>query len=223
MQKHRNIPKALPPFVLTYMTLCSIAAFNQGNTEFLMYAVAMLVFITILTLLHLKVRFSPTTLWLLTIWGFLHMIGGTIPINPNIVPIDASPVLYSYRPHPNLPRYDQLIHTLGFFSATLACWESARVLIKAQPGIHLAITAALMGMGLGAINEVLEFIATLLTDTNVGGYINTGWDLVSNTIGTITAATWLLLKNQNHPTPNEHNPSDPRLNTQKTPNIGHSP
>jgi hypothetical protein len=39
-------------------------------------------------------------------------------------------------------------------------------------------------MGLGALNEVVEFIAVLtLPETNVGGYINTGWDLVYNAIG----------------------------------------
>jgi hypothetical protein len=38
-------------------------------------------------------------------------------------------------------------------------------------------------MGLGATNEVIEFIATRLMDTNVGGYENTGWDLVANAVG----------------------------------------
>jgi hypothetical protein len=48
---------------------------------------------------------------------------------------------------------------------------------------------ALAGMGLGALNEVVEFAAVLtLPDTNVGGYINTGWDLVSNAIGATAGA-----------------------------------
>ena len=35
-------------------------------------------------------------------------------------------------------------------------------------------------------------MATLLIpETNVGGYRNTGWDLVSNLIGATTAATWI--------------------------------
>ncbi len=214
-----SIPTGLPLFVLAYMILCSFAAFKQGNTEFLMYAVSMLVFITILVVLHKRVHYSPTALWLLTFWGFLHMIGGTIPVNPDLVSPDASPVLYSLRIHPDLPRYDQITHAFGFFSATVACWESAQVLIKAHPGLHLSITATLMGMGLGAINEVLEFFATLVTETNVGGYTNTGWDLVSNTIGAIVAGCWCLYR-PNHPSSHAPEPQahhDPKT-TEKPPN-----
>jgi hypothetical protein len=44
-------------------------------------------------------------------------------------------------------------------------------------------------MGLGAMNELVEFAATLLVpETNVGGYFNTGWDLVSNLVGVVIAA-----------------------------------
>jgi hypothetical protein len=44
-------------------------------------------------------------------------------------------------------------------------------------------------MGVGALNEVVEFLATrLLPETNVGGFENTGWDLVFNTHGASAAA-----------------------------------
>jgi hypothetical protein len=44
-------------------------------------------------------------------------------------------------------------------------------------------------MGFGALNEVIEFIAVLtIPNTNVGGYIHTGWDLVFNLIGCLIAA-----------------------------------
>ena len=45
------------------------------------------------------------------------------------------------------------------------------------------------GMGFGALNEVVEFAATLMMpSTNVGGYVNTGWDLVANLAGCVIAA-----------------------------------
>jgi hypothetical protein len=57
----------------------------------------------------------------------------------------------------------------------------------------LALCAA-AGMGFGALNEVIEFIAVLtLPNTNVGGYENTGWDLVANLVGTIIAALVIRL------------------------------
>jgi hypothetical protein len=53
----------------------------------------------------------------------------------------------------------------------------------------MLVLCAAAGMGFGALNEVIEFIAVLtLPNTNVGGYENTGWDLVANLVGTIIAA-----------------------------------
>ena len=47
--------------------------------------------------------------------------------------------------------------------------------------MSVAVAVWLAGMGVGAFNEVVEFFTTLvLEDTNVGGYQNTGRDLVAN-------------------------------------------
>jgi putative membrane protein len=179
-------------FVALYMIGCTIAALRQGNTEFLMYALAMVVNIALVLLVHARVHLTATALWLLAIWGALHMLGGTVPIPDRYVLGDGHPVLYSLRLHPDLPRYDQLTHAFGFFSATVLCWESMRVLVGARSRIALSVCAAIMGMGLGAVNEVIEFAATRVTETNVGGYVNTGWDLVSNTVGAVVAGVWCV-------------------------------
>ncbi|MBK5228543.1 MAG: hypothetical protein JJE05_08555 [Actinobacteria bacterium] len=51
------------------------------------------------------------------------------------------------------------------------------------------MTAFFVGLGFGAINETIEFLITLLPgDSNVGGFSNTGWDLVANTLGAATAS-----------------------------------
>lgn len=64
--------------------------------------------------------------------------------------------------------------------------------VRPTPGIMVLCVAA--GMGFGAFNEVVEFTATrLLPDTNVGDYENTGWDLVSNLVGSIIAMTIVRL------------------------------
>jgi uncharacterized membrane protein YjdF len=191
-------------FVTLYMLVCSGLALKQGNTEFLMYAVVMVIFIAIVYALHRTISFSPLALWLLAIWGFLHMCGGTVPVDPSLTdayraatiesdrPTDA--VLYSMRIHPDLPKYDQIVHAFGFFSATIACFQALLALLHAPRTLPTAIAAALMGIGLGAINEVIEFIAVLtMPETNVGGYTNTAWDLVANTIGA-TCAGILCIK-----------------------------
>jgi hypothetical protein len=44
-------------------------------------------------------------------------------------------------------------------------------------------------MGIGALNEVVEFaIALNVEASNVGGYLNTGRDLVANMLGAAVAA-----------------------------------
>jgi hypothetical protein len=48
-------------------------------------------------------------------------------------------------------------------------------------------------MGFGALNEVVEFIATRFMETNVGDYENTGWDLVANLAGAAIAAVGIRL------------------------------
>lgn len=204
---HPNPSPLLTGLVITYMLVFSTLAFRQGNSEFLLYAVAMVIFISLTMLIHLRVRFSPIALWLLALWGLMHMCGGTIPIDPSLTdpfrsatnpdnrPISA--VLYSLRLSPGLPRYDQIVHTLGFFAATTACFEAVRVLLNAKKSIPLAVVAVLMGIGLGALNEIIEFIAVLtIPNTNVGGYTNTAWDLVANTIGATAAGCYCLARKQ---------------------------
>lgn len=192
----RRIPGALIFFTLAYLGVCSVMAVRQGNNEFVGYAGAMVVFIAVVLALHTKARFSNTALWLLSAWGLLHMLGGTVPIPERLADTESGHfVLYALRIHPSLPRYDQVVHAFGFFSATVACWEACRSILGLRPSLALSVAAALMGMGLGALNEVLEFFITLtVPDNGVGGYVNTGWDLVSNTIGAITAGVWCLTR-----------------------------
>ncbi len=199
------ISRPLIAFVVLYMLVFSALALRQGNTEFLMYAVVMVVFIVTVIFLHRAIRFSPLALWLLAVWGLLHMAGGTVPIDPALTDAyraatdeasrPTSAVLYSMRIHPDLPKYDQIVHAFGFYSATIACYQALRSLLHAPNTLPTAAAAALMGIGLGAINEVIEFIAVLsMPETNVGGYMNTAWDLVANTIGATAAALACMVR-----------------------------
>ena len=57
------------------------------------------------------------------------------------------------------------------------------------------VLAAIGGMGLGALNELVEVVATLLIpETNVGGYMNTGWDLVANFVGATSAVVIIFVR-----------------------------
>lgn len=188
--------KILAAFVGLYMVGFSGLAVFRGNTEFIFYGVVMLLIIGGIVFMHMRVSFSAVVLWGLALWGLAHMAGGNVPVPLSLVPDGATAVLYNLKPASFIPKYDQLTHALGFGFATLAAWEAMRTAIGpgVRPSLGLAIAIACVGMGLGAVNEVVEFAAEMLVpDTNVGGYINTGWDLVSNMVGTTAAATWIWL------------------------------
>ena len=193
----KRIPLPLALFVGVYMVVFSGMALRVGNAEFAVYAGAMVVFIGLVAFLHLRFGLRCSTLWLLAVWGLVHMAGGTVAI-PAEWSDGGGAVLYSLRLHPLTPRYDQVVHAFGFFAASLACFD---VLVRVmrhgagQPRLGLAVASALMGCGLGALNEVLEFVITLtVPDHNVGGYVNTGWDLVSNLVGACTAIVLILVR-----------------------------
>lgn len=179
-------------FVPAYMAVALTLALRRGNTEFLFYAGAMALSIAGVLWLDRRVRLPMHVLWCLAIWGMLHMFGGTLPIPASITdPAEGPFVLYNLRPAPFFPKFDQIVHAFGFFSATLASWHALRAASKPslRPTLGPLLAVSLIGMGLGATNEVIEFIATrLIPDTNVGGYENTGWDLVSNLVGAAGAA-----------------------------------
>jgi uncharacterized membrane protein YjdF len=114
------------------------------------------------------------------------MAGGLIPFGEG--------VLYNAGLGDTVVHYDRVVHAFGFGVATIACWET---LVAINPTVTLtpgtAVLVALMGMGVGAANEVVEFAASHLFASNVGGYENTGWDLVANLLGCTVASTLLYL------------------------------
>ena len=181
------------------MRFPSILSFARGNGEFVFYIGVMAVIIFGLMILHRRVGISAALLWCLSLWGLLHMAGGLVPIPSSRHSPDVPGVLYNFWFVDELLKYDQVVHAFGFGITTWLCWQALSVRIaggenepRATPGLMILCAAA--GMGFGAVNEVIEFIATLcLPETNVGGYANTGWDLVANFVGATVAALVIYL------------------------------
>jgi uncharacterized membrane protein YjdF len=184
-------------FTALYLAAAVGGALVVGNREFLFYIAVMLLLIGVVWVVHSRVGLSTATLWALSVWGLAHMAGGLIAV-PHAWPIDGDiRVLYSLWLIPGRLKYDQIVHAYGFGVATWVCWQGLRATIGAgaAPTFGLMVLAATAGMGLGALNEIVEFAATLLVpETNVGGYLNTGWDLVANATGATTAALVIWLR-----------------------------
>ena len=150
------------------------------------YGAVILVLGVLIAIAERRVRFSNAVLWGLAAWGFLHLAGGLIPWGDG--------VLYNARIGLEPIHYDRLVHAFGFGVATVACWQGLRHRLDpdARSPAGLVFLVALMGMGLGALNEVVEFAAAhTAAGANVGGYENTGWDLIANMVGCGVAAWWV--------------------------------
>lgn len=173
-------------------------AISQGNREFLFYFVVMLAMIGLVMWADRRARFSGLLLWLLSIWGLLHMAGGNVRVAAEGIgfgttarPGEATTVLYNLWLLPRQGiKYDQITHAYGFFAATTACWQALRRSLSTGGSwtMSVFVITACAGMGLGAVNEVVEYIATLRGPTNVGGYENNAQDLIFNGTGATCAA-----------------------------------
>ena len=195
-----KVPWAVVSFTAFYLIGSVALALARGNFEFLYYIFVMLLLVAVVWLVHRSVTLTNAALWGLSIWGLLHMAGGLLVV-PESWPIDSgSRVLYSLWLIPEYLKYDQVVHALGFGVSTWVCWQGISAAIcrrggQVSPTLGLVMLAALAGMGLGALNELVEFVATLLIpETNVGGYINTGWDLVANFFGATAAAVIIYVR-----------------------------
>ena len=193
-------------FTTAYLAAATVAAFATGNGEFVFYIVVMVVLAAVVGVVHFSIGLPESALWALSIWGLAHMAGGLITVPAGWPTNGPNQVLYSLWLIPDRLKYDQVVHAYGFGVTTWICWlglqaSLSRSGIDAVPTAGRLVLAWAAGQGFGALNEVIEFAATLLVpETNVGGYRNTGWDLVANLVGATLAVIiiWFAY-NRKHP------------------------
>lgn len=176
-------------FVLAYLPAFMFIAWQHSNIEFVLYALVVVVLGAWVLAKQPRVQFDGVILWGLAIWGLLHMAGGNIHVGDG--------VLYGVQLVPVVLRFDQLVHAFGFGVAALVCYHLLRPFLRDDiPRWRtLMVLVVLMGSGVGALNEIVEYIAVVtLPETGVGGYDNTLQDLIANLVGGVAAAGWLTIK-----------------------------
>lgn len=186
----RRGERAVGWFTLAYVAAAAPYALWRGNVEFLFYIAVLAAIAGALLALHRRVALQGATLWCLSVWGLLHLAGGLVPLP------GETRVLYNLWLVAERLKFDQVVHAFGFGVTTWVCWQAlCRLTGAARPSFGRLALCVAAGMGFGALNEVVEFVATLLVpDTNVGGYRNTGWDLIANLAGSSAAAAWIFLR-----------------------------
>lgn len=195
---------AVSIFTGFYLMAAFAAAILMGNKEFMFYLAATPFLIAGVALIHIRVKLPISLLWALSGLGLVHCLGGLITLPANL-PTEGKHLLYNFWIIPGKFKYDQAVHTYGNAVATWLCWNLLRYSIALVVKKDIAdiparpvflIICFLAGVGVGALNEMLEFGATQTVpgDHNVGGYVNTGWDLVANTLGGLITIFFIWLK-----------------------------
>lgn len=192
-----RLPWAAILFTVAYLAVGLVAALKRANWEFVFYIPIVIALGLMVLGIRKRAGFSNGLLMALSIWGLLHVFGGVAQV-PEGWPIDGDiPSFYSWEIIPGYLGYDKPVHAFGFGVATWACWQG---LVAAtgvrRPTVGLLTLSALAGMGLGAANEIVEFIASQTMNTNVGGYINTGGDLIANLVGAVIAAIGIWISHR---------------------------
>lgn len=197
--------KVLPVLLFNafYLMMAVLSAASHANYEFVIYIGVVIAVILIVIRFHFRYGLCVALLWLLSFWGFLHMAGGLVNVPLHWPTGGGSKVLYNLWLVRGWLKFDQFVHAYGFGVTTWLIWQVlqkvlagkfGRSMDEIRPTRGLLFLCVIASMGLGALNEVVEFLATLFVpETNVGGYINTAWDLVANCIGASIAAILILL------------------------------
>ena len=200
--KKVRFPRSVIIVAVLYLVAATSAAITLQNWEFLKVYIPFFIFIAaIIAIMHRRVNFSTAVLWCLALWGAMHLAGGLVRIPDGWDYHGDQQVLYSWWVIGHWLKWDHVVHAFGFGTCTWLTWEALRASIqyrlgrKLYPSMGMIFLCVFCGMGLGAINEIVEFIAVLsLPETNVGGYINTGWDLVANFVGCLFAGVLILFR-----------------------------
>lgn len=188
-KKHARAVKWIVYFTLFYVSGFGLAAIARGDVEFIYYTALLSVAITVILLIHKRFQFYPFVLMALSGLGLLHLLGGNYFIG-NIR-------LYDFFLIPHVFRYDNFVHMVGSGIMTMLAYAMLNPVVKnnlKRNDLYFVILLVLVSLGLGAVNELVEFFGVILFDVGnmVGGYTNTLLDLVYNTIGSIIIAVLLV-------------------------------
>jgi len=159
------------------------------NHEFVIYvAVILVIFGSVFATLKYT-QFPIWMLWLLSIWGLMHVAGGAVQT--------ADGVLFAYKIYPFLDaggemyilKYDQVVHSYLYGLVALMAYHILRLPLGVRGYTFLVGLAAIMiSLGISGMNEIMEFLIAISLERNgVGGYENAMLDLVFNFGGALIA------------------------------------
>ncbi|MBW2963469.1 DUF2238 domain-containing protein [Candidatus Woesearchaeota archaeon] len=172
-------------FLIFSLAFLIISVLNH-NYEYIYYNLLMLVGFFILLFFYEKIHLKTPLLIGLIVLTFLHLAGGNLTFGG----------LKLYQTSLLIIPYDKIVHVFGAFIITLIAYnfiQESLVKKDMRKTILISFIVLMIGIGLGAIIEIIEFLATLVfQNTLVGDYANNAADLIANSIGALVAVIFSL-------------------------------
>jgi hypothetical protein len=186
--KARPGEKWVLAFTLVYFSTFTAWFVTRDDHEFVAYSVTMAVLLVFIANGLRFVTLPLPMLWAMSVWGLAHKAGGGIPVGEGVLysmtvlPIAGSGELA-------ILKYDQVVHVIGSAVVTWVLWHVMASFYPAMRGTWaIYVYSVLAAKGIGALHELVEFIAVLtFPETHVGGYFNTMLDLAFNAVGALVA------------------------------------
>jgi len=180
-------------FSILYVIAFAVYYIVNTNYEFMLHVSILVLAIILISILHYKFRFSTGILVGISIWGLLHMLGGSLKIGGTRL---YSIILLNIVPSQNILKFDQFLHMYCYIIVTLMAFFLLKPnLSKKMHWATISVLLIFVGMGMGALNEIIEFAAVLsMVETGIGGYENTLWDMVFNTFGALIAVIYINIR-----------------------------
>lgn len=183
--------RSLSLFTIGYLLLGSYMFLGTGNIEFVIYIAVIVIIFAGTLALHQRVQFPSWMLWLLSLWGLMHVLGGAVQIGDH--------VLFAHRIYPFVDlggefyilKYDQIVHGYLYGLVAVMAYHTIKSYFSiSADGKMLALIAVLVSVGVSGLNEIMEFFISLGMENGVGGYDNTMLDMCFNLAGALIAV-WL--------------------------------
>ena len=184
------------PYILSFFLAGALTLLTLilQNYEFLLYAVTVIILIIILYQTDQYFKFNKLGLWLFNIWLVLHILGGLASYDGvrfyDLILLDLVGEPYY------ILKYDQFVHFYCYIVIAMLMWSVIHSIVKQNISNTVAcIVTILTASSLGALNEIIEFLAFIMLGTEgVGGYVNTAIDLVANLLGAIVGTLYMNSK-----------------------------
>ena len=189
------------PLVASFVlaALLTVLTLVFRNHEFLIYAITVLVLVAVLYKTDRHFRFSRLGLWLFNGWLVMHSLGGLASYQGvrfyDLMLLDLVGDPY------HVLKYDQFVHFYCYVAISVLMWSVVRKIAKPNAnGLSLCVINVLAASSLGAVNEIVEFLAVILLGSEgVGGYTNTAIDLVANLLGAIVGTVYMYARQEPAP------------------------